>query len=77
MATTFEPLELQQWDTTHFKALDKFFLTVAYTKDFKLQGRIRKRSKLLSLPTKSEEALDYIQRNLHAPQAITMGSRIV
>ena len=41
-AITFEPLELQCRDTTHFKALDELFLTVSNTKGFKLQGRIRK-----------------------------------
>ena len=39
-AITFEPLELQCRDTTHFKALDELFLTVS--KGFKLQGRLRK-----------------------------------
>ena len=41
-AITFEPLELQCRDTTHFKALDELFLTVSNTKGFKLQGRLRK-----------------------------------
>ena len=41
-AITFEPLELQYRDTTHFKALDELFLTVSNTKGFKLQGNLQK-----------------------------------
>ena len=53
-AITFEPLELQWRDTTHFKALDELFLTVSNTKGFKLQKEFESFWKLLLQTTKSE-----------------------
>ena len=58
---SFEPLELQRWEWTHFEAKDQLFLTVPNTRVLGLQERIRKQLKFDGLTNSVKGEKNFIR----------------